>query len=33
VIQGDMSAQLIVLVVEDDVHIAQVLAFMLERRG
>jgi len=28
-----MSAQPVVLVVEDDVHIAQVLAFMLERQG
>jgi DNA-binding response OmpR family regulator len=28
-----MSARPTVLVVEDDVHIAQVLAFMLERQG
>jgi DNA-binding response OmpR family regulator len=28
-----MSAQLTVLVVEDDVHIAHVLTFMLERQG
>jgi DNA-binding response OmpR family regulator len=28
-----MSAQSTVLVVEDDVHIAQVLTFMLERQG
>jgi DNA-binding response OmpR family regulator len=28
-----MSAQATVLVVEDDVHIAQVLTFMLERQG